>query len=103
MINIPLQQVEKQSFSVLLDNVLHQLSILECNGIMAVTIVRDGVTLIEARRAVASVPVIPAGPREYGNFVFKTLNDEMPYWSEFGATQQLFYLTIQEIEDLRNG
>lgn len=103
MINIPLQQVEKQAFSVLLDNVLHQLSIVECNGIMAVTIVRDGVTLIEGRRAVASVPLIPAGPREYGNFVFKTLNDEMPYWSEFGATQQLFYLTIEEMEALRNG
>jgi len=103
MILIPLQRVEKQSLSVLLDNVLHQIAVLECNGIMAVNISRAGVPLIQGRRAVCSVPLIPAGPRETGNFVFKTLNDELPYWSEFGNTQQLFYLTIAEMEALRNG
>jgi len=103
MILIPLQKVEKQSLSIMLDNILHQISLLECNGIMAATIVRDGVTVIEGRRAVASVPLIPEGPREAGNFVFTTLNDEMPYWSEFGSTQQLFYLTVEEMETLRNG
>lgn len=103
MILIPLQTVEKQSLSILLDNVLHQISVLVCNGIMAVTIVRDGETAIEGRRAVAAVPLIPEGPREAGNFVFRTLNDELPYWAEFGSTQQLWYLTIEEMEALRNG
>lgn len=98
---IPLMQVERQSLSILVENTQYEISVKDCNGIMAVTIVRDSVTVVENRRAVASVPVIPAGPRETGNFIFSTQNGDLPYWDQFGGTQQFFYLTVEEMEAFR--
>lgn len=103
MIKIPLQRVEKQSLSIVLDNAVYDIAVLECNGIMAVTVVRDNVTLVQGRRAVATAPVIPAGPRVNGNLFFATEGDALPYWTDFGAGTVLYYLSPDEIEDLRNG
>ncbi len=100
---IPLIATEKQSLSLLLENIRYDLTVKLCNGIMAVTVIRDGVTVIENRRAVASVPVIPGGPREFGNFIFITQDDDLPYWDKFGGSQQFFYLTVAEMEAMRDG
>lgn len=102
MITIPLLSVERQSLSVLLDDTLYLIEVKACNGIMAVTVAADDVTLIENRRAAAFVPVIPAGPRESGNFIFSTMNDDLPDWREFNASQQFHYLTVAEVEAMRN-
>ncbi len=84
---------------MLLEDVLYQISVKECNGIMAVTIANPDQTLVENRRAVPFVPIIPPGPRETGNFMFVTLNDELPYYDQFDS-QTLVYLTIDEIAEL---
>ncbi len=101
MITIPLSKVPRQSLSVLLEDVLYQISVKECNGIMAVTIANPDKTLVENRRAVPFIPIIPPGPRETGNFIFSTLNDAMPYYDQFDS-QQLLYLTIDEVTELKN-
>lgn len=96
MKEIPLNTVEKQSLSVLIDGVLFELAFKLCNGIMAATIIRDGVTIVENRRVVAGVGIIPQGDREAGNFLILTNNDDLPYFSRFAATDVLVYANEEE-------
>jgi len=101
MKEIPLNIVEKQSLSVLLDNSLFELSFKTCNGITAATVIKDGVTLVENRRVVAGVPIIPEGSRETSNFIILTNNNELPYYSNFSSTHILVYMSQQEVNDIR--
>lgn len=101
MKEIPLNMVEKQSLSVLIDGVLFELAFKLCNGIMAATIIRDGVTVVENRRVVAGVGIIPQGDREAGNFLILTNNDDLPYFSRFAATDALIYANEEETTALR--
>lgn len=102
MKEIALNIVERQSLSVLLDNVMYELSFKLCNGIMAATVIRDGVTLIENRKVVAGVAIIPEGHLEDANFLILTYNDDLPYFKEFGTTHVLVYANRDEVVELRN-
>lgn len=102
MKEIPLKAVERQSLSILLDAQLFDIAIKECNGIMAATIARDGVTLVSNRRICAGVYLIPEGHLEQGNFVFVTDNNNIPYYSNFASTDVLLYISAEELEQMRS-
>lgn len=102
MKQVPLKVFPRQSLSVMLEDNLYELSVKECQGIMAVTVVRNGVTIVSNRRCVAGVTVIPDGYLEEGNFVILTDSDELPYFSSFDTNQVMVYLTLEEIEDIRS-
>ncbi len=38
---------------------------------------------------------------EAGNFLFLTANYQLPYYTQFGTTQSLFYFTAEELDALR--
>lgn len=101
MKEIPLKAVERQNFTITLDGSLFDITIKECNGIMAATIIRDGIKLVENRRINASMTLIPEGHLEEGNFAFVTDNDNIPYYTRFGSTDILLYATIEEVAALR--
>lgn len=103
MKEIPIKKFPRQSLSVVLEGSLYELSLKECNGIMAVTVVRDGVTIVSNRRAVAGVPVIPAEYLEQGNFLIATTGEELPYYTGFEGSDAFIYLTSEELEDVRSG
>ena len=64
---------------------------------------QDGTTILTGSRVLAGEPLIPYEYLEAGNFILLTINDELPSWKEFGATQKLIYLTGAEIEAIKNG
>lgn len=101
MKEIPLNMVEKQSLSVLLDGNMYELSLKTCNGIMAATIIRNGVTIVENRRVVAGVGIIPEGHLEDANFIILTYNDDLPYYAEFAGTHVLVYANPEEVVEIR--
>lgn len=101
MKEIPIKVFPRQSLSVVLENVLYELSLKECNGIMAVSVMRDGVAIVSNRRAVAGMPVIPPGYLEQGNFIFLTANDELPYYTDFAGAGTFVYVTREELTDIR--
>lgn len=101
MKEIPLNLIEKQSLSVLIDSTLFELSFKLCNNVMAATIIRDGETIVENRRVVAGVGIIPEGDREEGNFIILTNNDELPYFDQFASTHVLVYANEEETIELR--
>lgn len=68
---------------------------------MFADISRDGSVLLTGVRVLAGEPLIPYRYLEDGNFIFITANDEMPFWSEFGNSQVLVYLSKEEIDAVR--
>jgi len=102
MNSVPLEAIPNQTFRVPLDGSLWELQLKALSNVMVVTIKRDTVTLVENMRAVAGTPLIPYAYLEYGNFIFVTENDELPYWTQFGVTQSLIYLTRAETAGARS-
>lgn len=95
---VPLQVTPNQSFSVRLDGARYDLTLQAAGNIMAVTIVRDGVTLLTGARVVAGMPLLPYRHLARGNFLFITEGAE-PWWELFG-TQTLLVLSAAEIAAL---
>lgn len=96
---IPLKVYPRQSLSVVLEGSLYEISLKECSGIMAVTVVRDGEGIVSNRRAVAGMPVIPSRYLNDGNFILLTDNDELPYYTEFEGSNVLVWVTNEEIDN----
>jgi hypothetical protein len=102
MIAVPLQPVANQSFTVTLGGSRYAFALKESNGIMCADVVRDEVELLHGHRLVASAPMLPYRfLQDRGNFVLLTENDELPYYTQFGYTQQLVYLTADEVGTLK--
>lgn len=103
MIEIPLEAIPNQSFSIALDNRIYDFTIKSTNGVMSVSLTRDNVEIIANIRAIADFPLIPFKYLEDGNFIIQTQNGDLPEYSQFGITQRLLYFSAAELGDIRAG
>lgn len=101
MIDINLKQEPNQQTSIELDGSSYDITVKTTTTLTVVTIVRDGVTIIDSVRAMPLLPILPYRYQEAGNFSFITENDELPYYENFGVSQFLVYLTPDELVELR--
>lgn len=101
MIDIPLATEANQSFTIVLEGQVWEVTLKEANGTMACTVVRDNVVIIQNTRVLPYAPIIPYPYLELGNLVITTENDELPYWTAFNVTQYLVYLTPAEMAEAR--
>lgn len=114
MIDIPLSNIPNQALSIRLDNSFYEISLTAVGATeltapfynkdattIAVTIVRDGVTIVSGQRAVAWFPLIPYHYLENGNFMFVSNSDDLPDYNQFGITQSLVYASPDELTALR--
>lgn len=102
---IPLSAIPNQSFSVRLDTARFVLTIKEVMGMMAVTVERNNVLVVSGWRAVSGSPVIPFEYLEdgSGNFIFTTsVDEEIPYYTNFGSTCSLVWTSQDELDGYRN-
>lgn len=97
MRNIPLAAIPNQSLSVRLDDRRLVLRLKEASGVMVADLDRDEVRIISGVRVLAGEPIIPYKYLEEGNFILLTLDDELPDWRQFAATQNLVYLSPEEL------
>lgn len=102
---INLDTLPNQQITATLDGRRYDIRVIDCGSCMAVTIVRDGVTVCDNARAVAGFPLLNYRhmEAESGNFIFTTEGDALPHYSMFGITQELIYTTNAELLDIRNG
>lgn len=93
----------KQSFTVVLDDVLYDIAVLETNGCMSLNITRAGERIVSGQRAVTRQLVLPYASLEdaAGNFMFLTQNDELPAWDLFTTTQAFVYASNAELLAVR--
>ena len=101
MNRIPLEARPNQSLEVLLNTRRYQITIKETGGVMAISITRDDVILIQNQIIPANAPLIPYRYLEAGNFVVLTENDDLPNYTEFGLSQRLIYVPQTELDSLR--
>lgn len=103
MLTLALQAIPNQSFTVVLDNVLYEIGIIETNGCMSLNLTRANVVVLSGQRCVAGQLLIPyrAEEAQSGNFMFLTANNDLPYWDQFTATQTLIYASNAELEAVR--
>lgn len=97
MRNIPISPIPNQSLSVRLDDQRLVLRLKEANGVMVADVERNGVSVVRGTRVLAGEFVIPYQYQQVGNFMLLTTGDDLPDWSEFGATQTLVYFEAAEL------
>jgi hypothetical protein len=100
---LTLQPIPNQSFSTLLENVRYDISVHETNGVMAASIIRNEVLIVDSIRITAGTLLLPYRYQENGNFIFLNLNDDLIYYPNFGASQNMFYLSVADLANLRSG
>lgn len=101
MIDVTIQALPNQEFSIQLGGFRYVITIKEANGVMVMSVVRDDVPVVSNVRLVSGSPVLPYEYQERGNFVMTTDGDELPYYTAFGVTQFLVFLTPAELAELR--
>lgn len=89
--------IPNQSLSARLSNLRFDIRIKEANGVMVADIDIEGVRILSATRILAGEPIIPYRHMQEGNFILLTADDELPDWRQFSISQELVYLTVEEI------
>lgn len=101
MQRILLDPIPNQQFDLQVDGVRYSVEIKETrDGMMCCTIERDGIEVVSGQIIPAWSPLIPFVYLEHGNFIFETPNDEIPYYTEFGAIHRLFYVSVEELASI---
>ena len=103
MMQIPLQQIPNQSFSILLDGNQWNMILKTVQDTTVVSMTLNGTDILDSARAAAGGFIIPSLYQESGNFFFVTQNFELPYYTQFTVTQAFVYISAVELAALRVG
>ena len=103
MLQLNLAPIPNQSLSVTLNNMLYDLRIFLAGNVMCCDLSINGTPVLTTMRLVAGAPVIPYNYLMNGNFLISTLNDDLPYYTQFGLTQFLIYITPEELAAAASG
>ena len=100
MLNINLATLPNQSLSVTINQVLYDLRFFLTSNVMCCDLAINSIPILSCMRLVAGSFIIPYKYLQNGNFIITTLNDELPYYTQFNSTQFLVFLTNAEIQAL---
>jgi hypothetical protein len=103
MIQIEIAAMPNQRLTTRVGTSFFEIELKATAGVMAATVLRDGVIVVRSSRVVAGEAIIPYRYLEDGNFAVTTLNEDLPDWTKFGVSQFLVYATADELASLRNG
>lgn len=103
MQQIPLQQQPNQSFTVLLDGNQWDFTLKTIGNSTVASLTLNGTDILDSAHAAAGAFIIPAQYLEQGagNFFFTTQSQQLPYYTQFGQTQFLIYISAAELAALR--
>lgn len=102
MIEIDVQRIPNQEFEKEIDGVRYTIKLRSFNNMTLADITIDDEVVKHGVRVCPNTLIIPY---EYltkgGNFMFYCMDNDYPYYTKFGITQQLVYLTDEEIRELQ--
>lgn len=101
MLQIPVQQLPNQSFTVLLDSNQWDVTLKTVEDTTVASLTLNGADVLDSARCVAGSFLIPSEYEEAGNFFFVTQSEQLPYYTQFNVTQSLVYITAAELTALR--
>lgn len=97
-LQIPLQAIPNQSFSVALDGVQYNFIIKASGNVMTCTVAINNVIVISGVRILPQSAIIPYPYLSSANFFMSCTTDDYPYWPNFNVTQFLVYSSAAEVE-----
>lgn len=100
MMQIPLQALPNQEFSLILDGNSWDISLKTTDGITSASLTLNGVDILDGAPVVAGAWIIQAAYQNSGNFFFVTHNFQLPAYTQFGVSQSLIYASQAEINAL---
>lgn len=95
---IPLSATPNQALSVTLEGAFYELSLQSVGDTIAITIIRDSVIILSGWRITPGNPLIPFKYLTASNFVWISLDEQLPNYELIGVTQTLVFLTADEVE-----
>lgn len=99
MYNITLKNVPNQSFNIVLNGQDYRLHVRTINGLTYISAWQDDEILFYSQLC---TPNNWVNPYKYvsdnGKLYFKCINGDYPTYTEFGITQELYFLTPEEVE-----
>ena len=100
---VPIDDTPNQEFSIVLDNVRYDMRLRALTDVMCVDLTIDDVVTLTGVRVVDGTGIIPYKYLEMGggNFFFLTELGDIPYWTEFGTTQDLVFINEEELAEIR--
>ena len=101
MQQVPLQPVPNQSFSVLLDANQWAVVLKTVGAATVASLTLNGTDVLDSAHCAAGAFLIPSEYEEAGNFFFVTQSQQLPYYTQFGVTQSLIYISAGELAALR--
>jgi len=101
MMNLPVQQLPNQSFTVILDGNSWEFLLKTVSNTTVASISLNGTDIVDSAHCAAGALIIPSIYQESGNFFFVTQNFLLPYYTQFGVTQALIYISAEELNALR--
>jgi hypothetical protein len=102
VLQIPLQPIPNQKFSIQLDENFYDITIKATGNTMACDIIRNNEVIETGIRIVANEPLIVNRYQESGNFTILSQNDDYAYYPEFNNTQFLIYISQSELNAIRS-
>jgi translation initiation factor IF-1 len=102
MIDVNLQQLPNQEFSIALENSRYVVRVVQTNTMMAITITKDDVVLIQNQRLLPNDFILRSNlvDADSGNFFMLVQDESIPVYTAFGVTQFLTYIDSDELEAL---
>jgi len=94
---IPLEPIPNQSLTLVLDGNRWSLTIKQAVTSMFADIALNDQPIMQGVRFCVGTPLIPYRYLQgFGNFLLLTDNEDLPDWQQFGASQQLVYVSPGE-------
>ena len=99
--DVQLEQIPNQSFLLLVEEDLYIITLRTISTETYVTLLRNGEKLVDSIKAMPNQNILLYNYQfnEHGNFVFTSLDDEYPLFSNFGVSTFFQYVTKQEVVD----
>lgn len=99
---IPLTAVASQSFTIVLDGNVWEVTVNQSMIGPVVDVIVNGTTIASGLRAIAYVPVLFSSHLgRFGNLVFACPSEDIPDYTKFGGDHELYYLSKDEVAEWR--
>ena len=94
-----------QKFSVNTDSGNIDVELRTVEGITLMSISRNGEYIVNSIRVAPNVLIMGYKylQEQFGDFVFTTVDNEYPYFTNFNNANKLYWLNYEETKEFRNG
>ena len=101
MIEIDLQQIPNQEFIRIIDNTRYQIRLRSFHNMTLADVYINDIPVKLGLRCTPNCLLIPYEYlTEGGNFMFYSSDSSYPYYTKYGVTQSLIYLTASEVKEI---